>query len=391
MGVDVVDLGGVDARPRQRLPHGPDRTQPLWMWRREVVHVGAGAVAGHLGEDLRAAGLRELHLLEHEHHAALAHDEAVAVEVERPAGLLGLVVALAHRLDLAEGPHGQRGDGGLRAAGQHRPGVTALDDLGGLPDAVPGRRAGADDGVVGPSRPRVDGDQARRHVGDHHRHRERGDAPDAALQQHRVALLDLLHAPDARGDDDAHVVWVEFGGIEVGVLQRQPGGRQGELAETAGVTGRLPVHVPLGVEVPDLGGDLGRVVGGVEAGDPADAGDALDQVGPDGLQVVPYRGHEAETGDRHAAAVGVAHLRQHYGRRVEITSLACGKKLAHVWTPCPEGEASLAPTGACADRGPGGGAGGSPGRPGRRRPGHGASRSGRGPYAGAAPVPLRHS
>ena len=121
-----------------------------------------------------------------------------AIEVERPAGLLGLVVALAHRFDLAEGAHGQGSDGGLRAAGEHGSRLTPLDDLGRFPDAVAGGGAGADDRVVRAPGAGVDRHQARGHVADHHRHREGRDAAHPPLQQRGVVLLDLLHAPDAR-------------------------------------------------------------------------------------------------------------------------------------------------------------------------------------------------
>src|SRR3981081_1014131 len=93
-------------------------------------------LAGDPGEDRRAALFRVLHVLEDEHHGALAHDEAVAPEVERTASLLGLLVAFARRLDLAEGAHRERRDGGLGAAGEHRDRVAALDDLRRLADAV---------------------------------------------------------------------------------------------------------------------------------------------------------------------------------------------------------------------------------------------------------------
>ena len=280
VGVDVVDLGGVHARPLERLAHGADRAQALGMGGGEVVHVGGGAIAGDLGEDLGAAALGELHVLQHQHHAALPHHEAVAIEVERPAGLLGLVVALAHRFDLAEGAHGQGSDRGLRAAGEHGSRLTPLDDLGRFPDAVAGGGAGADDRVVRAPGAGVDRHQARGHVADHHRHREGRDAAHPPLQQRGVVLLDLLHASDARGDDDADVVGVELGRVEVRVLKGLLGGGQGELAEAAHVAGRLAVHVPLGVEVLDLSRDPGRVAGGVETGDRANPRGTLDHARP---------------------------------------------------------------------------------------------------------------
>src|SRR5205823_14101205 len=97
----------------------------------EVVHVGRRAVAGYLGPDPRAAGPGVIHVLEQEHDRALAHDESVTAEVEWPACLLRLVVALAGRLDLAEGAPREGGDRGLGAAGQHGHGCSPL--------VVPGR------------------------------------------------------------------------------------------------------------------------------------------------------------------------------------------------------------------------------------------------------------
>jgi len=61
------------------------------------------------------------------------------------------------------------------------------------------------------------------------------------------------------------------------------------------------------IEALHLGGDLGREVGGVKAGDQADAGNALDQVRPHGRLVVADRGHKTQPGDGHAGTVAICH------------------------------------------------------------------------------------
>src|SRR5439155_5927800 len=233
------------------------------------------AVAGDLGHDPGAAGLRVLEVFEDEHHRPLAHDKSVAAEVEGTASLLRLVVALARRLDLAESTHRQRRDGCFRATGKHGYGVATLYDLRRLADAVSAGCAGADDGVIGPAGLSVNGDDAGRHVGDHHRHRERAYPLGPALQQRGVTFLDLLHAADARAHNHADVVRVHLGGVEARLRQRLLGSRERELAVAADVAGGLAIHVVLGVEALDLGRDLGVEVGGVKAGDAADSGDAL--------------------------------------------------------------------------------------------------------------------
>src|SRR4029077_14578375 len=104
----------------------------------------------------------------------------------------------------------------LGTAGEHRHGITALDDLRSLADTVRARRAGADDRVVWTARLAVDGDDAGGHVRDHHRHRERADPLRTALHQLRVALLDLLHAADAGAHDDTDVVGVHVARDQAG-------------------------------------------------------------------------------------------------------------------------------------------------------------------------------
>ena len=59
------------------------------MRRGDVIGVAGQAIADHLGIDFRAARLGVLIFLEHDDARALAHDEAVAVLVIGPAGLLG--------------------------------------------------------------------------------------------------------------------------------------------------------------------------------------------------------------------------------------------------------------------------------------------------------------
>ena len=298
MRIHVADLLGVDAARLQGMAHRPHCSLAFRLRGGEVVHVGARAVTRDFGEDAGATRLRVVHVLEQEHHRSLAHDEAVAPEVERTARLLRFIVALAGRLDLAERAHRERRDGRLRPAREHRLGVAALDDLRSLADAVSARSARADDGVVGAAGLAVDGDDAGRHVGDH-----------PALHQRGVALLDLLHSADARADDHADVVRVHLRRVQTAVGKRLLGRREGELAVAADVASRLAVHVVLGVEALDLGRDLGVEVGGVEARDPAHPRHAFDHVRPDGLHVVADRCDEAHAGDSHASPVGFRLLR----------------------------------------------------------------------------------
>src|SRR5487761_1041575 len=147
--VDIVHVGQLDPALLERPAHGADRALALGVRRGEVVHVGAGAISCELGQDLGPTPLGVLHIFKHEHHRALAHHEPVAADIERAAGSLRLVIALAGGLDLAEGAHGQRCDGRFGPAREHGDGVAALDDLRRLANSVRARGAGAEDRVVG--------------------------------------------------------------------------------------------------------------------------------------------------------------------------------------------------------------------------------------------------
>src|ERR1051326_5078978 len=83
--------------------------------------VGRRAVPDDLRDDLRAPALGALPLFQNQHGRPVAHDEAVAVLVERPAGGLGIVVALRQRLHVREAGERERRDRRLRSARDHDP------------------------------------------------------------------------------------------------------------------------------------------------------------------------------------------------------------------------------------------------------------------------------
>ena len=84
-----------------------------------MLRVGREAVPRHLGVDLGAAGLRVLQLLEHEHGARLAHDEAVAAGVEGAGRMLGIVVSLRESAHRGEAGDADLVDRSLGAAAEH--------------------------------------------------------------------------------------------------------------------------------------------------------------------------------------------------------------------------------------------------------------------------------
>ena len=168
-----------------RPPGGPDRPDPAGRREGDVRGVRRRPVADDLGQRLRAPRPGVLERLEDDDAGALADDEAVAVLVERARGAPGIVVPGGERLHRGEAADDGLVDAGLDAAGEHDVGVAAPDRLPGLADGMGAGGAGGDGRPVGPERPELDRDLARRHVRDAHRDEERADAVGAPLGHRR--------------------------------------------------------------------------------------------------------------------------------------------------------------------------------------------------------------
>ena len=180
--------------------------------------VGAHAVADNLGEDVGAARLGELELFEDEDAGPLADDEAVAVLVEGPAGVRGVVVAGGERLHGSEAADAHGGDRGLGAAGDHDVGVAALDDAEGVADGVRGGGAGRRRGLVRSLGAVANGDVPGGKVDDGGGDEERRDLARPAVHQVGVLALDDVEPADAGADVHTDVVGDLRRDLKAGVL-----------------------------------------------------------------------------------------------------------------------------------------------------------------------------
>ena len=149
---------------------------------------------------------------EYQHSGALADDEAVAVSVPWPGRRPGVGVPPRKRPQRREPAEGDRGDGGLRAAGEHDVGATQADLVRGAVEAVVGRGAGRRHRVVGAQEAdaRVDGDQSRRHAGNRERDAEGGDFAWPLGHEALHAGGELLDAANAGADDHAGALQVNL-------------------------------------------------------------------------------------------------------------------------------------------------------------------------------------
>ena len=123
----------------QRIPHHAERAVAIVGRRGHVERVGAHPVPRHLGQDVRAAPLRELQLFEHQNPGALADHKSVALAIPRARRALRLVVARRERAHGGKSADAHGRDAGFGAAADHGIGVAALDEAERIAD---GMRAG---------------------------------------------------------------------------------------------------------------------------------------------------------------------------------------------------------------------------------------------------------
>ena len=111
VGVDVVDLAGLDLRVGQGLAHGGGGRGGVGAGDHVVVGVAAGPAAGDLGIGVRRPAAGVGGPLQHERHAPLAQHEPVAAAVERArrGGRVG--VPPRQRPQVAERRQADRRDG----------------------------------------------------------------------------------------------------------------------------------------------------------------------------------------------------------------------------------------------------------------------------------------
>src|SRR6476619_7661454 len=81
IGVDVVDVGWLDAGALYRRDHAAIGAVAVLGGRRDVEGVAGKPVADDLGINLGAARLSVLKRIDHHHAGALAHDETVAIAI----------------------------------------------------------------------------------------------------------------------------------------------------------------------------------------------------------------------------------------------------------------------------------------------------------------------
>src|SRR5208282_958350 len=311
MGVDIIDLVGIEIAVFEAHPHALGRAASLGRGRRDVVSVAVGGVTANLSYDPDAARNGGLALLEDEGRRALRHHESVALLVEWTAGLLRLFVAGRKRAHRDESAHPERGDCRLRAARDRGVQVAELDHPVGLADRMAARRAGAGGRKVDAARSVANRDLAGGKAADQLGDEEGRDVTQAGVHEDLVVLLDGAQAADADADQHADLVGIVVGDFEPGLAHRLFGGRDRILDEGVHFFDVALFDPVFRIEILHLAGDPGGKFRGVKARNRPNTGPPRHQGFPVLVHSNSERSHQSYSGDHHAALKHWSHEAPH--------------------------------------------------------------------------------
>src|SRR5439155_11993145 len=100
----------------KRQLHGACRAFAIRWWSRHMISIGRKTVSYNFTVHLRATRFGMLQFLHDHNSCALAHDETVAVAIERPGSTLRFIVACAERFHCWESAQTDLDNRSLRAS-----------------------------------------------------------------------------------------------------------------------------------------------------------------------------------------------------------------------------------------------------------------------------------
>src|SRR5271156_6775179 len=201
---------------------------------RDVVRVAGHSITNNLCENLRAAALRVFQRFQNHHTGTFADDEAVAIGVERAAGVFGIVVAGGESAHGGESADAHGRDGSFSAASDHHISCATLNNFERVANGVRGSGAGRGGGGVRSFRAVTNGNVTGSEVDDGGGNKKWRDLARTARQVFRMFAFDDVESADAGADVDASGVGDFRRDLQAGHLHGEIGGGQRELDKAPG-------------------------------------------------------------------------------------------------------------------------------------------------------------
>jgi hypothetical protein len=223
---------------------------------RHVIGVGRHTAAGDLAVYMRTAPKGMFVLLQDKCAGTLAHDEAVAVGIERTRRMRGIVVARRQSLHGAESAHARDVYRRLRAACNHYIGLAQTYCVERVDNGMVGRSAGRGNAVVRPHESVLHGDMPRRQIGDHARNEEWTKPRDlSSLGIVHTFVIIGLDTSDAGAPNNAATLSVDRLVVETCVAHGLGGRYERILDERVVLAYLLAVEVPGPIVIFNLAGE----------------------------------------------------------------------------------------------------------------------------------------
>ncbi len=297
MRIDIIDVGKLQAGLPHRHFHRPEGARPFGVRRGDVIGVTRQAIADQFGIDLGAPRLGAFIFLEHDDARALAHHEAVAVDIIGPARPFRRVVETGRqRARLRKAGDAERADRTLGAPRQHHIGIVHRDHAGGVADRMRAGRTGGDDGVVRPHQPVFDLHLARDQIDQPAVHEMRGNATRSLFVQDDRFACDSRQAADPGPDRAAGAEALLLGHVEQpGILERLTGGIDAIDDERIDLALHLVIDALAGIESIfmvrglHLAGDAAGIIARIESSDRACTGFRREDILPRGFDIGAQR------------------------------------------------------------------------------------------------------
>ena len=292
MGIDVLNVAGIDMRIFQRIQHAAPRT--IHARRGDVIGVSAHAHAGELGVDAGAARLCVFQRFEHQNTGTLTQYKAIAIPVPGTRRGFRRIITFGQGFDGTEATHAGHAYRCFRTAGNHHIRVTVLNEAGGVTHAMRGSGTGRHHRYVRALESVQNGNHAGNHIDNRARHKKRRNSTRTLGNHLANIVLDHRQAADTGADVDADAFRIFFGNDQARIVHRHLGCGDAKMDERIHPPHFLGGHPVGGIESLHLTRNPRGKWCGIKPGNRPDTTATVDEVVPGCRDRVTNRRNNAE-------------------------------------------------------------------------------------------------